>query len=155
MARFTEKKDKAADKRAGIKEGTKRDTAIDRKRGLPPDVGAGHAANKRNPLGAGNAKKGGSGHVHSMGCGCDAGRGVGLKVGAGADLSMAQRKKLPTSSFALPGKGKGPSGKGSGSYPIPDASHARNALARASGKPVEATVRAKVRAKFPNIGKGS
>jgi hypothetical protein len=30
---------------------------------------------------------------------------------------------------------------------------ARNALARASGKPVEAAVRAKVKAKFPGIGK--
>lgn len=70
-----------------------------------------------------------------------------------AKLNMKARKKLPSSSFALPGKGSGPSGKGSGSYPIPDASHARNALARASGKPVEATVRAKVKAKFPNIGK--
>lgn len=72
---------------------------------------------------------------------------------SGGKLSMAQRKALPSTSFALPGKGKGPSGKGSGSYPIPDASHARNALARASGKPVEAAVRAKVHAKFPGIGK--
>lgn len=162
MAKWTEKKDDAADRRAGIKQGSARDTRLDRARGLPPDVvkkgkkvGAGHAANKLNPLGAGNAKKGSSGHVHGVGCGCDAGRGVGLRVGAGADLSMAQRKKLPSKSFALPGRGSGPSGKGSGSYPIPDASHARNALARASGKPVEATVRAKVKARFPNIGKGS
>ena len=66
---------------------------------------------------------------------------------------MADRKKLKPTSFALPGKGEGASGKGSGSYPIPDASHARNALARASGKPVEAKVRAKVKAKFPGIGK--
>ena len=70
-----------------------------------------------------------------------------------ARLSMKRRKALPSGSFALPGKGKGASGKGSGSYPIPDASHARNALARASGKPVEAQVRAKVKAKFPGIGK--
>ena len=47
-----------------------------------------------------------------------------------AVLSTAQRKKLPSKSFALPGKGEGPHGKGAGSYPIPDASHARNALAR-------------------------
>jgi hypothetical protein len=59
---------------------------------------------------------------------------------------------MPSSSFALPGKGTGPEGKGSGSYPIPDKSHARNALARASGKSVEAKVRAKVKAKFPDIG---
>lgn len=73
-----------------------------------------------------------------------------------AKLNMAARKKLPSSSFALPGKGEGKSGKGSGSYPIPDASHARNALARVAqhGSAQEkATVRAKVRAKFPNIGK--
>jgi hypothetical protein len=69
-----------------------------------------------------------------------------------AKLTGKDRQKLPSSSFALPGKGEGKSGKGSGSYPIPDASHARNALARASGKPVEATVRAKVKAKFPGIG---
>lgn len=70
-----------------------------------------------------------------------------------AKLKMAQRKRLPSSSFALPGKGEGKSGKGSGSYPIPDKSHARNALARSAGKPVAAKVRAKVHAKFPGIGK--
>lgn len=69
-----------------------------------------------------------------------------------AKLDMAARKRLPSSSFALPGKGTGKSGKGSGSYPIPDPSHARNALARSSGKPVAAQVRAKVKAKFPSIG---
>jgi hypothetical protein len=73
-----------------------------------------------------------------------------------AKLSMAARKKLPSKSFALPGKGEGPSGKGAGSYPIPDASHARNALSRVSqhGTSSEkATVRAKVHRKFPDIGK--
>ncbi|MDE2096319.1 MAG: hypothetical protein KGL39_03670 [Patescibacteria group bacterium] len=62
---------------------------------------------------------------------------------------------MPSSDFALPGKGKGPSGKGAGSYPIPDKSHARNALARVSqhGTPAEkAKVRAKVHAKYPGIG---
>ena len=68
-------------------------------------------------------------------------------------LSAGYRQSLPKSDFALPGKGEGKKGAGSGSYPIPDASHARNALARASGKPEEATVRAKVHAKYPNIGK--
>jgi hypothetical protein len=63
-------------------------------------------------------------------------------------LSSGQRKRLPSSSFAIPSKKPG-----SGSYPIPDASHARNALARSSGKPVAAAVRAKVHSKFPNIGK--
>jgi hypothetical protein len=71
-----------------------------------------------------------------------------------AKLSSGQRKRLPSSSFALPGKGEGPQGKGSGSYPIPDKSHARNALARSAGKPVAAAVRAKVKAKFPGIGSG-
>ena len=63
---------------------------------------------------------------------------------------------MKSSSFALPGKGEGKGGKGAGSYPIPDASHARNALARVAqhGTPAEkATVRAKVKAKFPTIGK--
>lgn len=72
-----------------------------------------------------------------------------------AKLDAAARKKLPSKDFALPGKGKGKSGKGSGSYPIPDRSHAANALARSSGKPVAAKVRAKVEAKFPGMGKSS
>ena len=72
-----------------------------------------------------------------------------------ADLTAAKRKKLTSSQFALPGKGEGPGGKGSGSYPIPDEAHARNALARASGKPEEAAVRRAVKKKYPNIGKGS
>jgi len=66
-------------------------------------------------------------------------------------LSAEQRQGLPKKDFALPGKGDGPKGAGSGSYPIPDESHARNALARSSGKPVEATVKAKVEKKFPGI----
>jgi hypothetical protein len=73
-----------------------------------------------------------------------------------AELSTKARKKLPSKDFALPGKGSGPSGKGSGAYPINDPAHARNALARVSqhGTAQEkATVRAKVRAKYPNIGK--
>jgi hypothetical protein len=70
-----------------------------------------------------------------------------------AKLNAKARQALPKSDFARPGQGEGKKGAGSGSYPIPDASHARNALARSSGKPVAAAVRAKVRAKFPNIGK--
>lgn len=66
-------------------------------------------------------------------------------------LTSKERKSLPSSDFALPGRGKGPSGKGFGSYPIPDKSHARDALARSSGKPEAATVRAKVHAKYPGI----
>jgi hypothetical protein len=71
-----------------------------------------------------------------------------------ADLSSKKRQSLPSKSFALPGKGEGPGGKGSGSYPIPDESHARNALARAAqhASPAEqATIKRKVAAKFPGI----
>jgi hypothetical protein len=74
----------------------------------------------------------------------------------GGILSAKQRQGLPRSDFALPGKGKGPKGAGAGSYPIPDASHARNALARVSqfGSPAEkAAVRAKVHSKYPGIGR--
>lgn len=70
-------------------------------------------------------------------------------------LTTAARKSMPKSDFALPGKGEGPKGAGAGSYPIPNASHARNALARVAqhGTPAEkAKVRAKVHAKFPGIG---
>lgn len=71
-----------------------------------------------------------------------------------ADLSAKKRQSLPKSSFALPGKGEGKGGKGSGSYPIPDESHARNALARVAQHGTsseQATVRRKVAAKFPGI----
>jgi hypothetical protein len=73
-----------------------------------------------------------------------------------AKLTAAARKKIPKSQFALPGKGKGPEGKGAGSYPIPDRSHAANALARVAqhGSSAEkAKVRAKVHAKYPTMGK--
>jgi len=73
-----------------------------------------------------------------------------------ARLTAAARKRMPSSSFALPGKGEGKGGKGAGSYPIPDASHARNALARVAqhGTSAEkAAVRRKVAAKYPGIGK--
>lgn len=63
-----------------------------------------------------------------------------------AKLTSQERKKLPTNSFAEPGKRK---------YPIEDASHARNALARVAqhGSPAEKkAVRAKVHKKFPTIG---
>lgn len=75
----------------------------------------------------------------------------------GGRLTAAQRQAMPRSQFALPGKGKGPKGAGAGSYPIPDRSHAANALSRVSqhGSSAEkAAVRAKVRAKFPDMGKG-
>lgn len=62
-------------------------------------------------------------------------------------LTAARRNKLPASTFAGPDR----------SYPIPDASHARNALARASqhaGPALKAKIRAKVHAKFPGIHQG-
>lgn len=73
-----------------------------------------------------------------------------------AKLKASRRNAMPNSEFALPGKGEGAKGKGAGSYPIPDAAHARNALARgaqhASASEL-ATIKRKVHAKFPGIGK--
>lgn len=63
-----------------------------------------------------------------------------------AKLTSKQRKSLKSSSFALPGR----------RYPINDANHARNALARVAqhGTPAEkAKVKAAVHRKFPGIGK--
>jgi len=96
-----------------------------------------------------------------LGPGGDAGPSMGgrlqrggsvMKRAAGGRLTAAQRQSLPKSDFALPGQGTGPKGAGSGSYPIPDEKHARLALARSSGKPVASTVRAKVKAKYPDMG---
>lgn len=61
-----------------------------------------------------------------------------------AKLTAKRRNALPAKSFAGPDR----------SYPIPDASHARNALARASqhaGPDLKAKIRAKVHRKFPGI----
>ncbi len=63
-----------------------------------------------------------------------------------AKLSTKARKRLPASSFALPGR----------RYPIEDPAHARNALSRIAqhGTPAEQrTVKAKVRRRYPSIGK--
>jgi hypothetical protein len=60
-----------------------------------------------------------------------------------AKLTTKARKAIPTSSFAGPGR----------SYPIENISHARNALARASGKSVEAQVKRAVYAKYPSLRK--
>jgi hypothetical protein len=62
-----------------------------------------------------------------------------------AKLTARARKNIPTGKFALPGR----------RYPIEDANHARNALARAAqhASPTEqATIRRKVHAAFPGIG---
>jgi hypothetical protein len=61
-----------------------------------------------------------------------------------AKLKAAQRNKLPSSAFAGPDR----------SYPIEDASHARNALARASqhaSPELQAKIKAKVRRRYSNI----
>jgi hypothetical protein len=47
-----------------------------------------------------------------------------------ARLTYKARKAMPKKSFALPSKREG----GKGGYPIPDKSHARNALSRVSQK---------------------
>lgn len=65
-----------------------------------------------------------------------------------AKLRAKSRKKMPKKSFAIPSKKK---------YPIHDKSHARNALSRVAqhGTPAEKKqVRAKVKRKYPSIGKG-
>lgn len=69
-----------------------------------------------------------------------------------ARLTYFERKHMPKSEFAVPGKREG----GKGGYPINDMAHARNALSRVSqfGSSTEkAEVRAKVHAKYPDIGK--
>lgn len=69
-----------------------------------------------------------------------------------AKLSYKKKASLPKSDFAVKtSEGYG----GKGKYPIPDESHARNALARVSQYGTEAEkakVRAAVHRKFPNIG---
>jgi hypothetical protein len=62
-------------------------------------------------------------------------------------LNAAARKKIPKGDFAVPEKAPK-----SGSYPIEDRSHAANALARSSGKPVAGRVRAAVKRKYPTLG---
>lgn len=65
-----------------------------------------------------------------------------------AKLTAKRRKSLPNKDFALPGR----------KYPIEDKAHSRNALARVSqhGSPTQkATVRAKVKAKYPSIGQSA
>jgi len=59
-----------------------------------------------------------------------------------AKLTTAKRRKLPASDFVEKSVRK---------YPIPDAAHARDALARSSGKPEHASVVAAVGRTFPQI----
>jgi len=63
-----------------------------------------------------------------------------------AKLAKADRSKIPASKFALPGR----------RYPIEDAAHARNALARVAqkGTPAEkGAVRRKVGRLYSGLGK--
>lgn len=63
-------------------------------------------------------------------------------------LTSSKRNSLPGKDFAVPGR----------KYPVEDASHARNALARVSqhGDAKEkAEVRAKVHRKFPGIAQSA
>ncbi len=67
-----------------------------------------------------------------------------INAGHNTVLSAAARNALPTKTFAGPDR----------SYPIPDASHARNALARGAQFAAPALlkkIKAKVAKKFPGI----
>lgn len=57
-------------------------------------------------------------------------------------LTAAERNKLGSGQFAIPRKR---------AYPIHDINHARDALARASGKSVEPQVKAAVHKKYPQL----
>ena len=72
-----------------------------------------------------------------------------------AKLTAAARKNVSKARMGVPSKGKSKAKGGavSGSYPMPDRSHAQNALARSSGKPVEGQVRAAVNKKYPGLAK--
>lgn len=59
-------------------------------------------------------------------------------------LTASMRHNLPSSAFALPKER---------AFPIENISHARNALARASGTSVEGKVRSAVEAKYPSLKK--
>jgi hypothetical protein len=84
-----------------------------------------------------------------------------------ARLTYQQRKRLPPSAYALPQgtpqrrartavKTKAKSEQPKGSFPVTDAAHARNALARAhqlgrKGGPIDQAVHRKVGQKFPGL----
>lgn len=64
-----------------------------------------------------------------------------------AKLTSKARNALPDSDFAGPGR----------SYPVEDASHARNALSRASqnaSPALQGKIKSKVKSKFPGMGMG-
>jgi hypothetical protein len=60
-----------------------------------------------------------------------------------AALTSKRRNDLPARDFVFPGDRR---------YPIHDEAHARNALARSSGKPEEAQVRRAVCRRYPDMG---
>jgi hypothetical protein len=60
-----------------------------------------------------------------------------------AKLTSEKRKELPKGDFVFPKTRR---------YPIEDAAHARDALARSSGKPEHAKVASAVKRKYPEIG---
>lgn len=57
-------------------------------------------------------------------------------------LTAAERNKLGSNQFAIPSKR---------AFPIHDLNHARDALARASGKPEDAQVKTAVHKKWPQL----
>jgi hypothetical protein len=59
-----------------------------------------------------------------------------------AKLTSTEREDLPQGDFVFPKTRR---------YPIEDAAHARDALARSSGKPEHAKVVEAVRRKYPEI----
>ena len=59
-----------------------------------------------------------------------------------AKLTSTEREDLPQGDFVFPKTRR---------YPIEDVAHARDALARSSGKPEHATVVAAVKRKYPKI----
>jgi hypothetical protein len=59
-----------------------------------------------------------------------------------AVVTAKKRKALPSSAFVFPKDKR---------YPIHDRAHAANALARSKGKPEEATVRAAVCRRYPDL----
>lgn len=61
-----------------------------------------------------------------------------------AKLTTKKRNAMKNTSFAIPEER---------AYPIGDISHARNALARSSGKPEEARVKKAVYKKYPSLKK--
>jgi hypothetical protein len=60
-------------------------------------------------------------------------------------LTVKSRNQMKKSSFAIPAQR---------SYPINDIAHARNALARSSGRPEEAQVKRAVYKRYPSLKKG-